>query len=39
MQDAIEDRAVAFDFLSGNEPYKYQLGATDTHTSRVAVDR
>jgi CelD/BcsL family acetyltransferase involved in cellulose biosynthesis len=39
MQDAIGERAVAFDFLSGNEPYKYQLGATDTYTSRVALDR
>jgi CelD/BcsL family acetyltransferase involved in cellulose biosynthesis len=39
MQDAIEQQAVAFDFLSGNESYKYQLGATDTFTCRVSVDR
>lgn len=37
MQDAIEDKAVAFDFLSGDEPYKYQFGATNTHTCRVDV--
>lgn len=39
MQDAIEEKAVAFDFLSGDEPYKYQLGATNTYTSRVTVAR
>jgi CelD/BcsL family acetyltransferase involved in cellulose biosynthesis len=37
MQDAIAERAVAFDFLSGNEPYKYQFGASDTHTCRIGV--
>ncbi|HLJ69576.1 MAG TPA: GNAT family N-acetyltransferase [Chloroflexota bacterium] len=36
MQDAIEEKAVAFDFLSGDELYKYQLGATNTHTCRVS---
>lgn len=35
MQDAIREGAIAFDFLSGNEPYKYQFGASDTHTCRV----
>jgi len=35
MQDAIREGAIAFDFLSGNEPYKYQFGASDTRTSRV----
>lgn len=39
MQDAIKEKAVAFDFLSGNEPYKYQLGASDTHTRRVTARR
>ncbi|HEX6509449.1 MAG TPA: GNAT family N-acetyltransferase [Chloroflexota bacterium] len=38
MQDAIREEAVAFDFLSGNEPYKYQFGATDTHTCVVTAD-
>jgi CelD/BcsL family acetyltransferase involved in cellulose biosynthesis len=39
MQDAIAERAVAFDFLTGDEQYKYQLGATDAFTVRVSVDR
>jgi CelD/BcsL family acetyltransferase involved in cellulose biosynthesis len=39
MQDAIAEKAVAFDFLSGNEPYKYQFGASDTHTCRAVVTR
>lgn len=39
MQDAIAEEAVAFDFLSGDEPYKYHFGATNTHTSRVTVLR
>jgi CelD/BcsL family acetyltransferase involved in cellulose biosynthesis len=32
MQDAIAEKAIAFDFLSGDEPYKYQLGASNTYT-------
>lgn len=39
MQQAIEEQAVAFDFLSGSEPYKYQLGGVDTFTCRVTVTR
>lgn len=39
MQDAIEQKAIAFDFLSGDEPYKYQFGASNTHTCRVRVTR
>lgn len=39
MQDAIAEKAVAFDFLSGDEPYKYQFGAANTHTVRVKVTR
>lgn len=35
MQDAIAEKAVAFDFLSGDEPYKYQFGASNTYTSRA----
>ncbi len=35
IKSAIEESAVAFDFLSGDEPYKYQFGATNTHTCRV----
>jgi CelD/BcsL family acetyltransferase involved in cellulose biosynthesis len=39
VQDAIEAGAAAFDFLSGDEPYKYQFGATNTHTCRITVER
>lgn len=39
MQDAIREKAVAFDFLSGNESYKYQLGASNTHTCRLSAAR
>jgi CelD/BcsL family acetyltransferase involved in cellulose biosynthesis len=39
IESAIEEHAVAFDFLSGEEPYKYQFGATDTHTCRVTLTR
>lgn len=39
MQDAIAEKAVAFDFLSGDEPYKYQFGATNTYTCRATVAR
>jgi len=39
MQDAIAEGAIAFDFLTGDEPYKYHFGASNTHTSRVTVRR
>jgi len=39
MQDAIAERAVAFDFLSGDDPYKYQFGASNTHTCRMHLRR
>jgi CelD/BcsL family acetyltransferase involved in cellulose biosynthesis len=39
MQDAIEEKASAFDFLSGDEPYKYQFGATNTVTCQATVRR
>lgn len=39
MKDAIEEKAGAFDFLSGDEPYKYQFGATNTFTCRATVTR
>jgi CelD/BcsL family acetyltransferase involved in cellulose biosynthesis len=35
MQAAIGEGAVAFDFLSGDEPYKYAFGAQNTFTARV----
>ncbi len=39
MQAAISERAVAFDFLSGDDPYKYQFGASNTHTCRIELSR
>jgi CelD/BcsL family acetyltransferase involved in cellulose biosynthesis len=39
MQDAIKEKAGAFDFLSGDEPYKYQFGATNTFTCKASVTR
>jgi CelD/BcsL family acetyltransferase involved in cellulose biosynthesis len=39
MQDAIREGAVAFDFLSGDEPYKYQFGASNTYTCRVEAQK
>jgi CelD/BcsL family acetyltransferase involved in cellulose biosynthesis len=39
MQEAIEEKAGAFDFLSGDEPYKYQFGATNTFTCRAQARR
>ncbi len=39
MQDAIEEKAGVFDFLSGDEPYKYQFGATNTFTCKATVSR
>jgi len=39
MQDAIAERAVAFDFLTGDEPYKYQFGAANTYTSKIRGER
>ncbi|MGI8968797.1 MAG: GNAT family N-acetyltransferase [Chloroflexota bacterium] len=35
LQDAIKEEAIAFDFLSGDEPYKYQFGGAKTYTYRV----
>jgi len=35
IQGAIDDGARIFDFLSGDEPYKYQFGATNTFTKRL----
>jgi CelD/BcsL family acetyltransferase involved in cellulose biosynthesis len=39
MRDAIAQKAVLFDFLSGSEPYKYQVGAQNTYTCRIRVAR
>lgn len=37
MIDAISERAVAFDFMSGDESYKYDFGASNTYTSQAHV--
>ena len=34
---AIEDRVARFDFLRGNEPYKYECGAIDAHVMQLQV--
>jgi CelD/BcsL family acetyltransferase involved in cellulose biosynthesis len=39
MQDAIADRAALFDFLTGDEPYKYHFGAQNTYTCRITATR
>ena len=39
IDDAIESGCRRFDFLQGNERYKYDLGATDTEVWRVFVRR
>ncbi|MGH2448828.1 MAG: GNAT family N-acetyltransferase [Chloroflexota bacterium] len=35
MQEAINERAAVFDFLSGDESYKYHFGASNTYTVRA----
>lgn len=39
IQDAINLGCTIFDFLSGDERYKYQLGASDHWTYRIVVER
>ena len=34
---AIQDRVARFDFLRGNEPYKYECGAIDAHVMQLQV--
>jgi CelD/BcsL family acetyltransferase involved in cellulose biosynthesis len=38
IRDAISEGRRAFDFLQGNEPYKYDLGATDVPILRMRVE-
>ena len=38
LRDALERGYRHFDFLRGNEPYKYRLGGTDRHLYRVILD-
>ncbi|MBI2954764.1 MAG: GNAT family N-acetyltransferase [Chloroflexi bacterium] len=37
IKDAIEDRKTRFDFLRGREPYKYDLGGSDTPVYRLRI--
>ena len=39
LRDAIEEGKRYFDFLRGNEPYKYDLGARDVNLYRLAIRR
>lgn len=39
VQIAIDERRPQFDFLRGNEPYKYECGAVDAHVMRLEVPR
>jgi CelD/BcsL family acetyltransferase involved in cellulose biosynthesis len=40
IRNAIEERSYkVFDFLRGDEPYKYDLGGVDTHVHRLTVTR
>jgi CelD/BcsL family acetyltransferase involved in cellulose biosynthesis len=39
IQDAIKNGKKRFDFLSGNEPYKYDLGGHDVPLSRCVISR
>ena len=39
IQDAIKNGKKRFDFLSGNEPYKYDLGGHDVPISRCVISR
>jgi CelD/BcsL family acetyltransferase involved in cellulose biosynthesis len=38
IRDAISEGRRGFDFLQGNEPYKYDLGATDVPILRMRVE-
>jgi CelD/BcsL family acetyltransferase involved in cellulose biosynthesis len=39
IQDAVKNGKKRFDFLSGNEPYKYDLGGQDVPVSRCVISR
>jgi len=39
IQDAIERRCAVFDFLRGNEDYKYRLGGQDTRVCQLQIER
>jgi CelD/BcsL family acetyltransferase involved in cellulose biosynthesis len=39
IEHAIENGRSTFDFLRGNETYKYRFGAKDTEIYRLAISR
>lgn len=39
IENAIENGRQAFDFLRGNETYKYRFGAADTTVHRIVIER
>jgi CelD/BcsL family acetyltransferase involved in cellulose biosynthesis len=39
LQWANEQKRIEFDFMRGNEEYKYRFGAIDRHVLRVQVKR
>jgi CelD/BcsL family acetyltransferase involved in cellulose biosynthesis len=39
IQHAIENKRAVFDFLRGDEDYKYRLGGQDTHIYRLHIER
>jgi CelD/BcsL family acetyltransferase involved in cellulose biosynthesis len=39
IQHAIKQKHTVFDFLRGNEDYKYRLGGKDTHVYRLHIER
>ena len=39
LRDALEKGYRYFDFLRGNEPYKYRLGGTDHRLYRISLER
>jgi CelD/BcsL family acetyltransferase involved in cellulose biosynthesis len=39
MAEAVREGAAEFDFLRGDEPYKYAWGAADRHNQRLVISR
>jgi CelD/BcsL family acetyltransferase involved in cellulose biosynthesis len=39
IQHAIENKRAVFDFMRGNEDYKYRLGGQDTHIFKLRIER
>jgi CelD/BcsL family acetyltransferase involved in cellulose biosynthesis len=39
LKSAIEDKKTYYDFLRGDEPYKYHLGGIDQHLFKMVITR